>query len=679
MSPALDTFPESAALAVNVSATKKKILEPLNEQQKPVVLNYEGPSLVEAGPGAGKTKTVVSRAAYMIADGVDASSILLFSFTRKAANEIKERIMAMVGEEASPVMVSTYHSFCARQLRLYHKYIGLSRRFTIIDSEDKTSMLRDIMKQLNLETDITVSQIGSKISGFKDKYLTPEQAKVFLQQQIAEGKRKSTPNDDMIIAIYYRYQQSLKDSNAVDFDDLIFYMVYILENFPNVKQQIQNKWKYITADEVQDSSIVDSRLIFNLMNMSTKNLCLVGDSDQAIYGFRGANASNIYACANYFNFRVFNLEQNYRSSQNIVNASQSLIAKNEQLNDKSIFSKNAIGDKLMVLSCDNALTEASKVSLITSKLIELTKNTNKPFKYSDIAILCRTNRLSRPIEDAFLRAQIPYEMVNGTGFYERTEIKDIMSYLQFIENPSNLIALKRIINVPKRKIGDAAITQIETFLMTAKSRYDIMSLVDVLNELTSLANSNVRFKNGLLNFISTIQEIKSLIDTGAEPARIVEKILDSINYKKYLSAKDKDTADDRWDNIQELINIASNHIDLTDFIDSMTLNSPEDEEKNPNKVHILTMHSSKGLEYRAVFIIGANEGVCPHKRSTTPEAIQEERRLFYVAMTRAKEVLIITYPNVIQSRNNITSAAPSRFISQIDVKYITKCGEPQKH
>lgn len=657
-------FEEFFAQFEKESPSKKgELLAPLNEQQKQVVINYNGPCIVSAGPGAGKTKTVVSRAAYMIEDGVKASSILLFTFTRKAAGEIKERIENLIGDAACGVTVSTYHSFCARQLRRFYNYIGLEKSFTIYDDEDKKKILQAIAKTLNTETKITV--FATAISRYKDKFINPRQAK----------ENAENSYDEENAEVYEIYQKNLRLNNAVDFDDLIFYMVKILEDYPIVRKEIHHKWQYITADEAQDSSVVDAKLIFLLMNEHTQNLCLVGDADQAIYGFRGANTQNLYGTVNQYTFKHYYLEENYRSTKTIVRGANSLIVYNPSLDEKKVFTSNEEGSKILHLTCDDPAEEASKVAALINGLIQSTAVGKEAFKYKDIAILCRMSYLTRQIEDSLMRLNIRYEIVNGTSFYSRMEIKDIMSYIKFILNPKDLVALERIVNVPKRKIGDKSYDSIKHVLMTEMQSYAIITLKDVLNILDRLIENGGRYKKGLLSFVCAIREINKVIKDGAQPNEVVEKIAKIINYKQYLLDYEESTAEDRYANVEELMNIAGNHVSLDTFLESMTLNETsrdDDNSDSTDKVQLMTMHSSKGLEYRAVIVVGTNDGIIPHWKCESVEEVQEERRLMYVAMTRAKEVLIITHPEFTMRNGSLVKSNPSRFISQISKEYVLK-------
>lgn len=652
-----------------LTSEQKKIVGHLNDQQLKVALDVYGGSYVEAGPGSGKTNVIVTRTAYMLSKGISPSSILLFTFTKKAANEMKERIINKVGETANLITVSTYHSFAARQLRNFAQYIDREKNFTIYDDTDKNALIKGLLKGFAMGEAVKPSFVAKKISGFKDKYLNPEQARKWVEDKIAKGDWKPAPYDSVILELYPLYQQALKKNNALDFDDLIFNMVYVLENYPLAKQQLLNRYQYITADEVQDSSIVDSRLIFNLMNPTTKNICLVGDTDQAIYGFRGANSDNIYNCAKYLDLKFYNLERNYRSTENIVNAAQGVIEKNTRP-EKKIFSKNGSGSKISILECSTPESEAKKVVSTIEKLKVLTKDTEEAVDYKDMLILCRTSAQTRIIEDTLLKQQIPYEITNGTSFYERKEVKDLIAYLQFVSNPNDTMALERIINVPKRNIGNAAWKKIQQFLMTEYQSNGILTLEEVLQKLKTLANSKVRFKNGLLDFIDTVSAIANRSLSAENVAEVLKAVLDNTGYQDYLFSTEEETASDRWENIQELLSIASTHIDIIDFIESMTLNKTTEEEVS-NKVRIMTMHGSKGLESRVVFIVGAVEGITPHKMCFLNGGVDEERRLFYVAMTRAKEFLIISYTQFIQKFGTFEKVNPSRFLQEIPPQYVS--------
>lgn len=649
---------------------KYDILAPLNDKQKIAAINYKGPSVIEAIPGSGKTKTLVLKTAYMIEDGVEPSSILLFSFTRKAANEIKERLIATIGSIAEQVTASTFHSFCARNLRTFADLIGYDKTFSIYDDEEKCSTLRDVFLSMQIsQEDVDISNIVYNISRYKGQYKTPFQARESLPSN-------PTDYDLMVVDIYEQYQRLLAANNAMDFDDLLFYMTWILEHNENARNIMHSRFKYISCDENQDSSYLDSKFIEFMVNEDTNNICLLGDSDQAIYAFRGSSPDNLANLMKTFNAKLYHLDTNYRSTQTIVNAGKSLIDHNPiLLDEKHPTTNNEVGDKIIHMICHDNSQESLKISSLIEGMIRLSKDDEHPVKYEDIAILVRASYLTRSIEDAFLRYHIPYIIVNGTGFYDRMEVKDIVSYIKFIMNPRDMVAFKRIANIPKKKLGEMAIKNITDYIMQESSKYGIIGIKDIATILKEYSNNDgSRYKSGINKLINDIQDIVSYAEVNTLPINIIDKVLTVTDYKKYLETTDKKNHGDRWGNVQELLRIASAYSDLQEFIECMTLTrdvvSDTEDDSNINAVKVMTMHGSKGLEFKVVILPSCNDDIIPHFKTKTEKELQEERRLMYVAMTRAKKNLIISHTEQTFVFGKIKKNRPSRFISEIDSKYI---------
>ena len=633
-----------------MALTKSQILEELNEDQQQPVINYEGPSFIVAGPGSGKTHTIVSRAAYMIEEGVRPENMLLFTFTRKAAGELKERIASKIGKKAEGLTVGTYHSICSRLLRKYATYLGYENNFSIYDEEDKKNLLKEIVTDNRLKPAV----VASYISDWKNKMISPAQA-----ISIAENSF-----EELSAGYYQEYQQKLKERNAFDFDDLIYQTIKLLSNHHVVLEEITDRYHYIMADEFQDSSDRDVELI-RLLGGDRENVCMILDDEQSIYGFRGASVQAVLRMSEYFEgLREFILRQNYRSTKTIVGAARSLIEHNTEQIEKTIFTDNEEGEQVVYFETGNPQEEAVKVVKVIMGLIRF-ENFNK----KDIAILYRMSYLSRAIEEALLKNGISYTVVGGVPFYARKEIKDIMSYVRFVYNPQDVQAFERIVNVPKRGIGKKGLENIHSVANSLQG-----DKIDLINACKNTELSG-KAKKGLEEFNRTIKTLQELIEEGESPETIIKSIVKLTNYNKHLLDTEKD-AEERIANVVELQTIASQYDSLEEFIYNMALNSDinedDDEEQVNDRVQLLTMHSSKGLEFKAVIIVGANEGIIPHWKADTLSGVEEERRLFYVAMTRAEKMLFIMRPRITHVNGAPMHAKESKFIGEIDERYLLK-------
>lgn len=626
------------------TSAKQAILDGLNEDQKKPVLDYKGASVVIAGPGSGKTHTTVARAAYMIEDGVDPKSMLMFTFTNKAATELKERVHAYIGKAAKGITVGTYHSFCSRILRTYCDKMGWNNRFTIYDTEDVKKVLSNLIpKHLKIEA------VMSAISHYKDNMVSPKMAR----EQASDDYERQIAN------IYTYYMAALKSVNAFDFDDLIYYTIRIFENFPEIQEHINKRYKFIMGDEAQDSSPRDLELIRRLGGHHF-NVCLILDDDQSIYGFRGSDVNKVAEFAHEHNMTEYVLGQNYRSSKTIVRASRSVIAHNASLFNKSIFTNNEEGEPVFQMTRKTQATEAAAVAAKVQHCIR------DGYSYSDIAVLYRMSYLSRKIEEAFMRQQIPYQVMSGVPFYGRMEVKDLLSYLRFINNPTDQISFERAISVPKRGIGESSLNKILSCQDTLSS--DIMNPASFLTACKTVKLKG-KAQTGLSQFIAVCEKLCEDC-TKISPKEIVKELVQLLGYEKYLKDYDEETAEDRIGNVNELINIAAEHATLSEFLNSMTLNELDDGDSEPNAVTMMTMHASKGLEYPVVFIVGANEGICPHWKAIESGDVPEERRLFYVAMTRAKKRLFVTNPQTVLVRGTAKQCESSRFLGEIPEEYV---------
>lgn len=632
-----------------MTLVKSKILEELNEDQKKPVLDYKGPSFVVAGPGSGKTHTIVSRVSYMIEDGIRPENILLFTFTRKAANELKERVQRKIGNKAEGITVGTYHSVCSRLLRKYAIYLGYESNFSIYDEEDKEKLLKKIVTDNQIKPGV----VSHYISSWKNKMITPEEAMVMAEDTF----------ENLSAQYYQEYQRQMKEQNAFDFDDLIYMTIRLLSNYTSVLEEITERYQYILADEFQDSSDRDIELI-RLLAGYHENVCMILDDEQSIYGFRGSNVQAVLRMSEHFpGLKEFVLRQNYRSTKTIVGAARSLIEHNTDQIEKEVFTENEEGEKVVYFECDNPQEEAIKVVKIIKGLTRF-----DDFEKKDIAILYRMSYLSRVIEEALLRNGISYDVVGGVPFYARKEIKDVMSYVRFVYNPKDLQAFERIINTPKRGIGKKGLENIGSVANSLQG--------DKINLIEACKNAELKgkAKKGLEDFVNVVETLQSMVEEGEAPKDIIQSVITLTNYKEYLMDTERD-AEERLANLVELEMIAEQYDNLDDFIYSMSLDSSidsEDEQEDNDRVQLLTMHSSKGLEFKAVIIVGANEGIVPHWKADTFREIEEERRLFYVAMTRAEKMLFITRPKIMHVNGSPMSAKPSKFISEIDDHYLLK-------
>lgn len=633
-----------------MQSEKLKILSELNEQQKKPVLDYKGASIVIAGPGSGKTFCVVSRVAYMIEDGVDPKSILLFTFTKKGANEIKERVTKHMGTRAKNITVGTYHSFCGRLLRKYVHVLKIWKsNFSIYDADDSLSVITKIIKEDDeLSKSIKPETASNRISRWKDDLMSAQDA-------ISTSKENY---EKLCARIYDAYSRELRAQNAMDFDDLIFYMVKILEEYPDIKEKINKRYRFLIADESQDSSPRDLRLI-ELLGGKDMNVCLVGDDFQCIFSFRGSNIQSFFDFVEKYKLKKFLLEQNYRSTRTIVSASKSVIEHNKDQFDKSVFTENDQGTPVVLYAMQDERSEAMRVTQIVKALEK------RGVPLNEIAVLYRMSYLSRKIEDSFLANSIKYRMLSGLPFYARQEIKDLMAYLRFIMNPMDQVALERALTRPKRGIGEVSLVSIFTSVYE-DDIIDVDQLSDISPDIKGKA------KKGYENFVTVVQELNDMYKNGSTPLELIERLIGLTGYLDFLKKEHKEDFDDRKRNIEELMNIAESYLMLEDFVGNMTINETDSEEQDDNGVNMLTIHGSKGLEFKAVIIVGCNQGTIPHFKEVEAGDISEERRLFYVGMTRAKELLFLTRSKMTIRNGAPSFTSPSVFLNEIDKQYIKK-------
>lgn len=628
--------------------TKDEILSQLNDQQKLPVMNYLENMVVIAGAGSGKTHMMVQRVTYMMLDGVKPENILMFTFTKKAAEEMKERIVKIAGERAENLTVCTYHAFCVKLLRKYCHLIGFSNPFSIYDPEQCLEIIMGILKRNELDYD--PGFVLSYISDCKLNMLSPDEA---IASEV----------DNMEYAhIYKEFQQILKAQNAFNFDDLIYFTIRILENFEDVLREVNSQYQYLAVDEGQDSSAQDLRFI-KLLCGPYSHLCIVGDNDQSIYAFRGSDVNSWAQFIKDNNMTVYKLEQNYRSTQTIVNASNSVVANNTKLFDKVAYSEGEIGASVVSFELDTHKKEATRITQIVKSCIK------QGYKEEDIAVLYRMSYLGRTVEDAFLANGVNYHIVNGLPFYNRAEVKDLLSYLQVFNNPKDFTAICRALQVPKRGFGEKAIESLTFhFLNRTDEVKDITSMKTVLMSCNGLT---AKQKIGMRNFIAIMEQIE-INSAFMNPAMLIDYIAEAVNYKAYIKkTKDAEEFEARWQIVQELIAIAKQSNDLQDLLESMAVGQEESEGKNGG-VTLTTIHSSKGLEWPIVIVMGCNEMQIPSFMAIKSHMEEEERRLFYVAMTRAKSFLFLTRHNKSNSRGTWRNYDESRFVKEIDDKYIKR-------
>ncbi len=643
-------------------------LEGLNDKQREAVLTTDGPLLVLAGAGSGKTRVLTHRIAYIIEEkGVKASNILALTFTNKAANEMKERIKGLIGDEADYIWAGTFHSICVRILRRDIENLGYGKSFVIFDTTDQKTLIKDCIKQLNLsEKHYEPASIMGFIGSQKDNLVEPD---TYINLHYGDYRERQKGE------IYRLYQQRLKENNALDFDDLINKTIELFRQFPDILEFYQNKFRYILVDEYQDTNRAQYTLI-NLLSKKYNNICVVGDDDQSIYKFRGADIRNILDFEkDYKNTKVIKLEQNYRSTKTILNAANQVIENNEGRKSKRLWTANKEGCPIKVFSGANEHEEAN---FIVDKINELSLKEDR--KLSDFAILYRTNAQSRVIEEAFLKANLPYKIVGGHKFYDRKEIKDIVAYLRLIQNPVDNYAFKRIINVPKRGIGKTTLDRLEQYSIEREdSMFGAMLECDEIPGLTQRAKDSLNSFSTLIRKFIAMKEIFTVTE-------LIENVIDSIGYIEEIRQEDSLQAESRIENIKEFLSVAvsfeetSEDKSLEGFLANISLLSDLDttDDTDRDTVTMMTLHSAKGLEFPIVFMTGMEENLFPTSRAYFNEDdLEEERRLCYVGITRAEEMLFMTraFSRMLYGKTGVNSM--SRFLREIPDELIEDLNENQ--
>ena len=632
------------------------VYETLNDKQQEAVFHTEGPLLVLAGAGSGKTRVLTHRIAYLMEEkGIMPWNILAITFTNKAAGEMRERVNRLVGQGAERIWVSTFHSACVRILRRHSGWIGYDTNFVIYDGDDQKSLMKDICKRLNIDTKKYKERaILGVISSAKDELIGPEQFALDAQGDYRQ---------EIIAKAYSEYQRQLKSSNAFDFDDLIMKTVELFQNNPDILDEYQERFRYIMVDEYQDTNTAQFKLV-SLLAAKYQNLCVVGDDDQSIYKFRGANIENILSFEKIFpDACVVKLEQNYRSTQNILDAANSVIQNNTGRKEKKLWTANGQGDKVRMRSFQSAFEEAE---FISGEIVARVRR--QEADYRDFAILYRTNAQSRMFEEKFLMANIPYKIVGGVNFYARKEIKDLLAYLKTIDNAKDDLSVRRILNVPKRGIGATTVTRVQEYALAHQ-----MSFYEALEHASEImgAGRAVSKINSFVTFIRTLRTQEEFFSVS----ELLKEVIERTRYVSELEAEGTEEAKARLENIDELINKVTSYEEeaeepsLEGFLEEVALVADIDSlDECSSHVVLMTLHSAKGLEFPEVYLAGMEDGLFPSYLSIDSEdedALEEERRLCYVGITRAMRHLTLTCARMRMSRGETHYNRPSRFLDEL--------------
>ncbi len=633
----------------------EELLKELNPRQKEAVIATEGPCLVIAGAGSGKTKVLTYKISYLMKEkNVKPWNILAITFTNKAANEMKERVQALVGDAINDIWLGTFHSICVRILRKFIDRIGFDHSFAIFDTTDQKTLIKNCLKELNIDTKLfTEKSVLSEISNAKNDMLTPEK-----YEERANGDYRK----EIISKVYYLYQKKLKENNAIDFDDIINFTINILTDNADVLEYYSEKFKYVLVDEYQDTNKSQFMLV-SILASRYGNITVVGDNDQSIYRFRGADITNILNFEKDFpGSNIIKLEQNYRCTGNILKTANAVIKHNQNKYEKKLWTENEEGALPFIFCGEDEYEEASFIVQEINKL-----KREEYYKYSDFVVLYRMNSQSRAIEDILRREDIPYKIVGGLKFYERKEIKDIIAYLRLIANPSDNLSLERIINEPKRGVGKTSIENVENI-----SAENGISMYEVIKEADKYLP---RIYNNTREFITVIEELRGL---DVPISELIKQTLNKTGYTAALKNENTVEAESRIENLEEFLTVAmefekeSADNSLTEFLESISLSSDTDSiEDTDNMITLMTLHSAKGLEYPVVFLVGMEDGIFPgHKSIDNPEDIEEERRLFYVGITRAQNYLYLTFAKKRTIFGSTSYNPPSRFIKEIPAELL---------
>jgi DNA helicase II / ATP-dependent DNA helicase PcrA len=626
------------------------LLADLTDAQREAVTHTTGPLLVLAGAGSGKTRVITRRVAFMLSLGIPSEQILALTFTNKAAGEMRERIEALAPK--TRVWVGTFHGFCARMLRKYSPLVGIDTGFSIYDQADRLRVVKSVMEVMGFEEDgWTPERVESSISRAKNELVSPRTMK--FRARDSQWRK--------VAEVYELYEARMKMTSAVDFDDLLVHMVAILKEHKDVRAELDRRFKYALVDEYQDTNLAQYAIV-RALSVEHPNLCVTGDPDQSIYGWRGANLSNILEFEQDFpGCQVVTLERNYRSTKNILAVADHLIRFNQKRKPKALRTENPSGDPveltLYARESDEAEAIASRIARSVSE---------GEHGFADIAVFCRVTALTRPLEQAFRSLKIPHQIVGGVAFYERQEVKDVIAYLSLLVNPKDDLAFARVVNVPPRGLGK---TSLEHLIVAARGRE--VSLLDMARQATSISALRDKAGRALEEFARSIDELAPLRDGPA--ARAILELLSRTGYRDHLSDDSKDKGEDRLANLDELINAAHEFDDehpgsgVQDFLAEITLSSPIDRwDENTGAVTLMTLHAAKGLEFPVVFIVGLEEGLLPHSRVLKDgNDVEEERRLFFVGITRARRELYLSQCRVRSFRGQTQATQPSQFLGEL--------------
>lgn len=628
--------------------------ENLNPQQLQAVRHSEGPLMVVAGAGSGKTRVITCRIANLIKEkGFSPESILAITFTNKAAGEMKERVRNMLDLRGASPWISTFHSFCLRILRKHISELGFSHDFAVYDAQDQLTLIKQCMKAAEINTDtFPPKTLLNFISGFKNDFLMPEDLR---PDEMPYG------NQLKAAGLYPVYQSALKKNNALDFDDLLVFAGRLFQEVPSLRVHYNNKFQHILVDEFQDTNAVQYRLV-RLLSQSHSNICVVGDDDQSIYRWRGANIENILKFENdYPGTTVIKLEENYRSTQNILNAAGSVVKENRNRKDKTLWTQNETGSPVL---CYKAKDEIDESEFVCEKIQEL--NRNEGFSFNDMAILYRTNAQSRVLEDVLRRNGLPYQVIGGLRFYERKEIKDVLAYMRVVLNPNDSVSLKRIINVPVRGIGKTSLEKVEEYC-----REKGITLLEGLRDNGQLRLTAPSAGKKIAQFLQIIDDLGAIFRQG-NPLELLTEVIDRSGYGEMLKKEDTRESKGRIENLNELFSAVEQSIEngegsLREFLDSASLVADLDNLDDERGVlPLMTLHTCKGLEFSSVFLVGMENGLLPHASSMSdPEEYEEERRLCYVGFTRARKKLFVTHARQRRIYGNIFNYQPSDFLLSI--------------
>ncbi len=652
--------------------TKKSILASLNLRQQEAVEQTEGPLLILAGPGSGKTRVIAHRIAYLVREKrVHPRRILAVTFTNKAAREMRDRVHALVGEEVGrDITLGTFHAVCSRILRIDGEAVGVERSFTIYDSTDQVAAVKRALDDMGLDSRrVAPRAVLSAISRAKSELQGPRQFAALVADYFQEVTSR----------VYLRYQELLEESNALDFDDILLKVVELYQEREDVLEKYAERWGYVHIDEFQDTNIAQYILAKQWASVH-RNICVVGDPDQSIYTWRAADIRNILNFENDFpDARVVILDQNYRSTQTILDTAHSVIALNKQRKEKNLWTENAAGLPVVV---HEAYDHEDEAKFVTEEIQRLVRE--EDVSHRDVAVMYRTNAQSRPMEEALVRRSIPYRLIGGTRFYERREVKDLLAYLRLVQNPFDAVAMMRVINRPSRRIGDRTLAELARWSREKEiPPYAALQIVaeterdspDAADGPASAHPFRKRTAGALLRFLGLVNELIELSNTESLSS-LLDMVIDRTDYKPYIMAEED--GEDRWENVQELRSVVLQYDELksehalASFLEDVALITDVDEMDASDSVTLITLHAAKGLEFPIVFIAGLEEGILPHMRSLesgNPEQLEEERRLCYVGMTRAKQrlYLVRAFRRAFGGHN-----PPSRFLADIPPDLVTQ-------